>query len=102
MEFALHPEAIEDLDDIHEYINQFNFSSANRVLEEIIRAFDSLALLPHQGFRRPDLTSRPIRFKVVRSYLIAYSPDQKPVWIVAVVDGRRNPRVIAAILRGRE
>jgi plasmid stabilization system protein ParE len=102
MGFALHPEAIEDLDEIHEYINRFNFGAANRVLGEIIDAFDSLALMPHQGFQRPDLTSRPLRFKVVRSYLIAYAPGQNPVWIVAVVDGRRSPRVIAAILRGRE
>ena len=102
MGFALHPEAIEDLDEIHEYINRFNFSAANRVMGDIIAAFDSLVLMPHQGFRRPDLTSRPLRFKVVRSYLIAYAPDKIPLWIVAVVDGRRSTRVIAAMLRGRE
>lgn len=102
MDFALHPEAIEDLDDIHEYIGNFNSDAADRVLDEIFTAFNSLPKMPHQGFRRLDLTSRLIRFKVVRSYLIAYAPDQKPLWIVAVVDGRRNPRVIAALLRGRE
>jgi plasmid stabilization system protein ParE len=102
MGFALHPEAIEDLDEIHEYINRFNSSAANRVLGEIIAAFDSLVLLPRQGHRRPDLTSRPLRFNVVRSYFIAYAPDQEPLWVVAVIDGRRNPRVIAAMLRGRE
>jgi plasmid stabilization system protein ParE len=80
MGFALHPEAIEDLDAIHEYINRFNFDAANRVLSEIIADFDSLTLLPRQGHRRPDLTSRPLRFKVVRSYLIAYAPDQEPIW----------------------
>jgi plasmid stabilization system protein ParE len=102
MGFALHPEAIVDLDDIHGYINRFNFSSANRVLEEVIRAFESLSLFPHQGHRRPDLTSRPLRFKVIRNYLIAYAPDKKPIWIVGVIDGRMNPRVIASILRERE
>jgi plasmid stabilization system protein ParE len=54
------------------------------------------------GHKRPDLTSRPLRFTVVREYLIAYAPDEKPLWIVAVMHGRRNPRVMAAILRGRE
>jgi hypothetical protein len=38
----------------------------------------------------------------VRDYLIAYAPDEKPLWVVAVIHGSRNPRVMAAILRGRE
>jgi hypothetical protein len=44
----------------------------------------------------------PLRFILVREYLIAYAPDEKPLWVVAVMHGRRSPRVIAAILRGRE
>jgi hypothetical protein len=54
------------------------------------------------GHRRPNLTSRPLRFWLVRSYLIAYAPDEKPLWVVAVMHTRRSPRVMAAILRGRE
>ncbi len=50
----------------------------------------------------PFLTSRPLRFKLVREYVIAYAPEKKPLWVVAVFHGRRGPRVIAAILRGRE
>jgi hypothetical protein len=34
----------------------------------------------------------------VREYLIAYAPEEKPLWVVAVMHGRRNPRMIAAIL----
>jgi len=102
MAFALHPEAIQDIDDIHTFINQLSFSAANRVMDEIRSAIDSLARMPYSGHRRPDLTSRPLLFAVVRNYLIAYAPRQDPIWIVAVVDGRRNPRVIASILRSRE
>jgi plasmid stabilization system protein ParE len=49
-----------------------------------------------------DLTGRPLRFIVVRGYLIACAPEEKPLWVVAVMHGRRNPRVMAAILRGHE
>jgi hypothetical protein len=42
-----------------------------------------------------------LRFILVREYLIAYAADEKPLWVVAVIHGRRNPRVMAAILRGR-
>jgi hypothetical protein len=54
------------------------------------------------GNRRPDLTSHPLRFTVVHEYLIAYAPDEKPLWVIAVMHGHRSPRVMAAILRGRE
>jgi hypothetical protein len=38
----------------------------------------------------------------VGEYLIAYAPEEKPLWVVAVMHGRRSPRVMAAILRGRD
>jgi hypothetical protein len=43
-----------------------------------------------------------LRFIVVREYLIADAPEEKPLWVVAVMHGGRNPRVMAAILGGRE
>jgi plasmid stabilization system protein ParE len=72
------------------------------VIAEIFDGIRGLVALPHQGYRRPNLTSRPLRFKLVREYVIAYAPEKKPLWVVAVFHGRRSPRVLAAILRGRE
>jgi len=63
---------------------------------------NALVPFPGAGHQRPDLTSRPLRFIVVREYLIAYAPEEKPLWVLAVLHGRRSPRVMAAILRGRE
>jgi plasmid stabilization system protein ParE len=100
--FALHPEVFADIDDIREHIAEDNADAAKRMVTEIFVAIRNLAPFPHQGFRRPNLTSRPLRFKPVREYVIAYAPDRKPLWVVAVFHGRRNPRVIAAMLRGRE
>jgi antitoxin ParD1/3/4/toxin ParE1/3/4 len=102
MGFALHPEAFTDLDDIREFIAQDNPDAADRMTKEIFDGIRALVAFPHQGYRRPKLTSRPLRFKLVREYVIAYAPDKKPLWVVAVFHGRRNPRVIAAILRERE
>jgi plasmid stabilization system protein ParE len=65
-------------------------------------AIHSLVAFPHQGFRRPELTFRPLRFKLVREYLIAYAPDSKPLWVVAVSHGRRSPETISGILAGRD
>jgi toxin ParE1/3/4 len=100
--YALHPEAFADLDDIRGYIAQDSPDAADKVITEIFNGIRALVAFPDQGFRRPNLTSRPLRFKLVHEYVIAYAPRKKPLWIVAVFHARRSPRVIAAILRGRE
>jgi toxin ParE1/3/4 len=102
--YDFHPEADTDLDEIweYEYIAADNASAADRVIVDIRRALDNLVPFPHQGHRRPDLTNRPLRFKRVRDYLIAYAPDEEPLWVIAVMHGRRSPQVMAAILRSRE
>jgi len=60
-------------------------------LREILAAIRALVPFPNVGHNRPDLTSRPLRFISVREYLIAYAPDEKPLWVVAVMHGRRSP-----------
>jgi toxin ParE1/3/4 len=99
--FVLHPEAYADLDEIWEYIADDNLDAADRVREEIYQTILSLVAFPHQGHSRPDLTSRPLLFHSVRDHVIAYAPDEKPLAVIAVLHGRRNPLVIAAILQGR-
>ncbi|MBZ5675534.1 MAG: type II toxin-antitoxin system RelE/ParE family toxin [Acidobacteriia bacterium] len=99
--YDFHPEVLFDLDEIWEFIRGDNLAAADRVFAEILAAIDALVPFPGRGHRRPDLTSRPLRFILVREYLIAYAPDEIPLWVVAVMHGRRSPRVMAAILRGR-
>jgi len=100
--FVLHPEAYTDLDEIWEYIAADNLAAADRVLDEIYQTLHSLVAFPHQGHSRPDLTARPLRFQPVRDYVIAYAADEQPLIVIAVLHGRRSPRVIAAILRQRD
>lgn len=101
-DYELHPEAYVDLHEIGQYIADDNLGAATRVVTEIFDAISALVPFPHQGHHRSDLTSRPLRFIRVYDYLIAYAPDEKPLWVVAVFHGHRSPRVMAAILRGRE
>lgn len=100
--YAFHPEAFTDLNDIWEFIAENNIDAADAVIAGIFDAVRPLVAFPNQGHRRPDLTARPLRFILVRDYLLAYAPDESPLWVIAVLHGRRNPRVMAAILRGRE
>ena len=100
--FVLHPQAYADLDEIWEYIAADSLDAADRVREEIYETIQSLVPFPYIGHSRPDLTSKPLRFQTVRDYVIAYAPDEKPLAVIAVLHGRRSPRVMAAILRSRE
>ena len=99
---VLHPEAAVDIIEIWEYVASDSPKAARRVREDIMNALRNLVVFPHQGFRRPDITSRALRFKLVRDYPIAYAPSENPLWVVAVIHGRRSPRFMAHILRGRE
>ena len=99
--FVLHPQAYADLDEIWEYIAADNLDAADRVREEIYEAIQSIVPFPYVGHSRPDLTSKPLRFQTVREFVIVYAPEEKPLAVIAVLHRRRNPRVIAAILRNR-
>jgi len=100
--FALHPAAFADLEEIWEFIAASSLDGADRVLVEIVEAIRSLVPFPLVGHIRADLTARPLRFLPVRDFLIAYAPDEKPLVVLAILHGRRNPRVMAAVLRDRK
>ncbi len=69
--YDFHPEARVDLDEIWEYVAADNLAAADRVIAEILSAIRDLVSFPGVGHRRPDLTSGPLRFILVREYLIA-------------------------------
>ena len=66
--YILHPLAYADLDEVWEFIAEDSLDGADRVREEIYQAIRALVPFPHQGHRRTDLTSRPLRFRRVRDY----------------------------------
>ena len=101
-EYAFHPQARDDLGEIWDYIAADNPDAADRIVAEILEAIRAVVPFPDSGHRRPDLTAAPLRFLVVREYLIAYAPSKNPLWVIAVMHGHRHPRVIAAMLKERD
>lgn len=69
----LHPDAITDIEEIWEFIAADNLDAADNFLQEIYEAIQALVSFPYLGHGRPDLTSKPLRFQIVRELLIAYS-----------------------------
>jgi plasmid stabilization system protein ParE len=100
--FQLHRGAAQDITEIWEFIAEDSPLAAKRVREEIVDAIRRLVPFPHQGHMRTDLTSCPLRFQIVWDYLLAYAPDRNPIILITELHGRRNPRVMAAILSGRK
>ena len=90
------PAARLDLLEIWEYIARDNLDAADRVEREIQQAVSMLARNPGLGHCRRDLTSKPVRFWPVHSYLIIYLPDSRPLEIVRILSGYRD---IAELLK---
>jgi toxin ParE1/3/4 len=100
--FVVHPFAVLEINEIWEFIAAEDIDAADRILDELRELFEKLVDFPEMGFRREELTSKPLRFFPVRDFLIAYVPEEKPLLVVAVFHTRRNPRVLAAVLRQRK
>jgi plasmid stabilization system protein ParE len=62
--YEFHPEAEIDLDTIWEFIAEDSQLAADRMIDAIEATIEALVPLPHQGHRRPDLTSRPLRGQI--------------------------------------
>ena len=89
-------EARIDLLEIWEYIAHDNIDAADRVVAEIESAVLMLAQNPTVGHARRDLTSKPVRFWSVYSYLVIYDPASQLLEIVRILSGYQD---IAAILK---
>ena len=97
--YRLLPDAREDLQTIRKYyVDAGSPEGARTVLRELRDAMRSLGARPLRGHLRTDLCGAPLRFWPVRSYLIVYKAESKPVEIVAVLHGRRH---VARILGER-
>lgn len=94
--YLLAPEAVQDLQDIWDFIAADNPQAASALQEEFFQAFEGIAGMPGKGHTREDLTDLPVLFFRVRSYLIVYRRDRSPLEIIAVLHGARD---IPTVLR---
>lgn len=93
--YALTPLAKADVFGIWTYIAEDSPEIADRVEQAIYDACEFLDEAPFRGHTRQDLTSRPLRFwTLVRypNYMVVYRSEAKPLQVVAVLHGKRDPR----------
>jgi addiction module RelE/StbE family toxin len=85
--------AREDLNDIIEYIYQTNINYAVKVLDKIEKAVNKLDMFPRRGRIVPELEKYGYmlyREIIVDYWRIVYKIENDIVYIMVVIDGRRN------------
>ena len=92
--YLVAPEAEDDLQQIWRYLlKEAGLSTADRIQEGVISAFEKLAEVPGKGHKCSDLTSRAILLFTVYQYMIVYR-QATPLEIVAVLHGKRNLKAL--------
>ena len=81
--------ALEDLDEIADYIALDNVSAAARLVEKIFAAVDRLAQFPNLGRKVPELPDLPYRELIISPCRVLYRVEQGNVFIVMVTRSER-------------
>jgi len=81
--------AAADIEEIWDFIAADNVDRADRVVEDIFNAIDTLVEMPGIGHSRADLADETLRAWRVHSYLIVYR-ERRPLEIIRVVSGFRD------------
>ena len=99
--YILTAQAKQDLADIADVIaEQSGLAPAERVVRELQQNFQLLAQQPDVGHGRDDITDdRAVRFWSVYSYLIVFSPAARPLAVVRILHGSRDPQELRKHLR---
>lgn len=99
--FRLTESAERDLEDIAGHIaDDVGADRALAVLDDLASAFVLLAGQPGVGHERPDLADDELRFWVVHRFLVAHRHDTRPLQIVRILHGARDPDTLRRVLDG--
>ena len=94
MPYQLTDEAIEDLDEIQDFIarRSRNPQGADVVQQYLFDAFQRIGRDPARCGGKPwaHVTSLPVKFLTVRKYVVVYDDRIAPVSIIAIVGGRQD------------
>jgi addiction module RelE/StbE family toxin len=83
-------QAVQELQEILEYIRRDSPQAADRIRQEIRNGTRRLARFPLSGRLLPEFPDSGLRELIVRSYRIIYDPAADQVEILTVVHGSRD------------
>lgn len=88
--YSLTPAAREDLREIQAFLRKQSAAAAKTVIAGIREQIRKLAAAPGIGHLREDLSTEPLRFWSVWSYLIVYRVETERLEVVRVLHGSRD------------
>ncbi|MDR9466833.1 type II toxin-antitoxin system RelE/ParE family toxin [Marinospirillum sp.] len=101
-EVSWSPEAIEDLENIAEYISRSSEYYANAVVSEMLSVARNIGEFPLIGRILPELSDKTLRERFVYSYRLIYRIESnQSILIVAVIHGKRLLENLPERLSGR-
>jgi toxin ParE1/3/4 len=90
--------AEQDLEAIYDYISEFDcLANANRVLEQLMKAVESLSHFPQRGSYPKELVALGIkeyRQTAFKPYRVIYRVTGQRVVIYLIADGRRDMQAV--------
>jgi len=94
--YLIAPAARNELDGIWDYyaVELQNPDAADGIIDELFTSLRRLAQTPGMGHFRSDLAAEPLRFWRVRSYLIIYRSEKRPIEIVRILHAARDVQAI--------
>ena len=93
--YRLTKDALQDLNDIWDYIGQDNPRAADAFIAELLRTCQLLAQSPRLGRQREDL-AKGLRSHPVGHHLIFYRLHADVIEIIRIVHGGRNLHAVFA------
>ncbi|MCL1468791.1 type II toxin-antitoxin system RelE/ParE family toxin [Argonema galeatum] len=91
--YILSPLAIQDLDEIYDYIASNNLDSAENFVDNVEQKCQSLAQFPNMGKSYENLLPQ-LRGVPVNNYVIFYRQVQNGIQVVRVLSGYRDLEAI--------
>ncbi len=92
--------AERDIESIYDYISEFDSAAnANYVLDRLLKAVNSLALLPERGSYPRELIAlgiRDFRQSFFKPYRLIYRVFGRKVYVYVIADGRRDMQSLLA------
>ncbi|MGH9755921.1 MAG: type II toxin-antitoxin system RelE/ParE family toxin [Blastocatellia bacterium] len=83
------PEALEDVDDIAEFIARASPNYASAVVDKLLDAARKLSTFPFAGRVVPEVGNEKIREKFVLDYRLIYRIEDEEVIVIAVIHSKR-------------
>jgi len=84
--------ALQDLEEIAEYIALDNISAAKRLVLKVFTVMEKLEQFPNSGRRPPELKRTQYREKIVGPCRIFYRVEKESIYVLYIMRGERELR----------